>query len=147
MSQLNRKSWVAAAAALAVGAACTFTISHGVARADDTAMNGQGDSSKMMMQQADKEMSQMKQMAADPQQAQTMTNEMAKMMVMDEMAKKLATRPPVQAGVHVCHAGPGRDEGPRGRQEDGRGPPADAADAAADHGRPDGHEDGHARVP
>ena len=86
----TRSPAVTATALLAAAGLCTLVNVGPVARADDKMMAD--DHSKMATDEADK----MKMMAADPAQAPAMTADMAKMMVMDNMAKKMAMDPAMQ---------------------------------------------------
>jgi hypothetical protein len=100
---LTRKSIVAVASlSLAAGACWT------VVRADEPKMM---EDKKMMMSPEDSKMCtdecmKVKEMAADPQKAETMTADVAKMMVMEHMAKMMAMDPAFQKSAKELMADP-----------------------------------------
>jgi hypothetical protein len=102
-----RKPFVVTAAvavAVAAGAACTLLGPCPAARADGPmADKGMAGDPKMM---AMAHVDQMKQMAADPMQAQVMAAAMAKMMVMDRMAEEMAKDPKFQQAAMAAMTDP-----------------------------------------
>ena len=99
MLKVNRKSWIATAAAAVVAAGACTLVTYTAARADDqmTGMNGASNGANSDLRQAAmKCQDQMKQMATDPQKMSEVKVKMAKAMVMDKMSKELAKDPQFQ---------------------------------------------------
>ncbi len=104
MHGLARKT-LAAAALFAAGVACAWAARSAVGAAPDD---------HPMMRPADKaivmlgcEAADMKRMAADPRDAAVMAHDLAKLMVMDDMARRLAADPGAMRAAADAMADPG----------------------------------------